>query len=106
MIVVTGASQNHYNTLMQFIDCFFKFYPESESSSSSTSSSIKLIVYNLGINDQDWDNLKQKYESKYSKGCIEYKIFNFSIYPDYVNINVNAGEYAWKPIIIYDTSIE
>lgn len=27
--------------------------------------------------------------------------FDYSKYPGYVNINVNRGEYAWKPIIIH-----
>ena len=28
------------------------------------------------------------------------KHFDFSKYPSYFNININAGEYAWKPVII------
>jgi hypothetical protein len=60
----------------------------------------KIIVYNLGIKEELWQKLLNIF-GRYSNFIPE--VFDYSIYPDYVNININAGEYAWKPIIIYDT---
>lgn len=94
MILVTGASDNHFKTLNQFIDVFLSFY--------HGDNSILLIVYNLGINEEKWNDMKNKYNYE----NITYKVFNYSLYPDYLNININAGEYAWKSVIIYDTCEE
>ena len=94
MILITGASDNHFKTLNQFITEFLKFH--------KNDASITLVVYNLGLSNDNWSNLQNNFE-----GCnIIYKIFDYSLYPEYVNIHVNFGEYAWKPIIIYDISIE
>ena len=37
-----------------------------------------------------------------NSNTIIYKTFDYSLYPSYFNININAGEYAWKPIIFYN----
>lgn len=95
MIIVTGASQNHLRTLNQMVQTFFNFYKNSTTDT--------LIVYNLGISENDWTKFKEKY-AEYTN--IIYKIFDYSLYPSYLNININAGEYAWKPVIVYDTCTE
>jgi len=89
--VVTGASQNHYNTLIEMIKSF---------TLHCNGFDCKLIVYNLGINYDKWNKLQLLFNNNQN---IFYEIFDYSLYPDYFNINVNAGEYAWKPIIFYDT---
>lgn len=79
-IVVTGASQNHFNSLKQFlrtvnlhaIDCF---------------------VFNLGLDEASVSEL-------HAFAGIHLREFDYSKYPAYYNIHVNAGEYAWKPAII------
>jgi hypothetical protein len=95
MIIITGASQNHFIPLFNFITSFLKHYENDELT--------KLIVYDLGFNQKEWNSLQKRY-SKH--GNIIFKTFRYDLYPSYFDINVNAGEYAWKPVIIYDTCIE
>ena len=87
MIVISGASNNHYLTLIQFIKSFILNKVDS-----------KLIIYNLGINEDKWCFLK----NTYSSNNFIFKIFDYSSYPEWFNININRGEYAWKPAIIYE----
>jgi hypothetical protein len=91
MYLITGASDNHYLSLLNMINSFIKYNDKH-----------KLIIYNLGLEDSKWKNIKEKYK-EYQ---FLYKVFNYSIYPEWFNINIEAGSYAWKPIIIYDTYIE
>lgn len=87
MILITGASDNHYASLINMIESFIKYKDSNQ-----------LVIYNLGIEETNWQNLIIKYdEYKFI-----YKIFDYSKYPEWFNININAGEYAWKPVIIYD----
>lgn len=93
MIIVTGASDNHYLTLINMINSFVHHAYEKNS----------LIVYNLGLTEENWVNIQSKFQA-YAK--ITYKIFDYSQYPSWFNINVGAGQYAWKPTIIYNTFLE
>lgn len=93
MIIVTGASNNHYNTLKQFIDSVIKF----------RNIDIQLIVYDLGIETSNWNNLITLHNVHYN---ISFKTFDYTKYPSWYNININAGEYAWKSAIIYETYLE
>ncbi len=95
MIIITGASQNHFIPLFNFIKSFLTHYENDETT--------KLIVYDLGFNLKEWNSL-QKRNAMYAN--IIFKTFRYDLYPSYFDIHVNAGEYAWKPIIIYDTCIE
>jgi hypothetical protein len=94
-VIVTGASQNHLKSLTNFISSFINIY--------GNNSNIKLIVYDLDVKQDSWKNLQNKFIS-YSN--IVWKKFDYSKYPEYFNINVKAGEYAWKPVIISDTCKE
>jgi hypothetical protein len=60
----------------------------------------KLIIYNLGIVETKWIDLQSTFCNK----NIVYNIFDYKAYPSFFNININAGEYAWKPVLIYLTS--
>jgi len=91
MHLVTGASDNHYKSLVNMILSFMKYHKNDPN--------YKIIVYNLGIEQANWKRLLNIF-GRYSNFISE--TFDYSLYPDYVNININAGEYAWKPIIIYD----
>lgn len=91
MILISGASNNHYLTLIQFIESFILNKVNS-----------KLIIYNLGIDEDKWHFIK----NKYSLNNFIFKIFNYSIYPEWFNININRGEYAWKPAILYEVYSE
>jgi hypothetical protein len=89
MILITGASQNHYLSLDNFIYSFVKY--------NQTNT---LIVYDLGIDTPTWKELQEIY-LEYS--YIQFKEFDYSKYPEWFNINIDAGQYAWKPTIIYET---
>lgn len=91
MHLVTGASDNHYKSLINMILSFMKFHKNDPD--------YAIIVYNLGIEESKWTKLLNIF-NRYSNFVSE--VFDYSLYPEYVNININAGEYAWKPIIIYD----
>jgi hypothetical protein len=91
MHLVTGASDNHYKSLINMILSFMKYHKNDPN--------YVIVVYNLGIEELLWERLINLF-GRYSNFVVE--VFNYGLYPDYVNININAGEYAWKPIVIYD----
>lgn len=83
LIIVTGADSSHSKSLCQFLYSVNKYEPD-----------CTIIVYDLGLSE---DNLEQ-ITGISAKFIIEK--FDFSLYPDYFDIKVNAGEYAWKPVIV------
>ena len=87
MIVVTGASSNHYNTMINMITSFYRNINNEHS----------LIVYNLGLENSQWEYLQKNFTKA------TFLTFDYSKYPSWFNINIEAGQYAWKPVIIYDT---
>jgi hypothetical protein len=91
MIIVTGASNNHYLSLINLIDSFLEKNTKNN-----------LIVYNLGLDNDKWNFIQEKYKN----AVFLYKIFDYTKYPSWFNINIEAGQYAWKPTIIYNTFIE
>lgn len=80
MLLLTGASQNHSKSLVALLESVKKHEP-----------TLSVRVYDLGLG-KDRDIVEQ----------VGYPIavFPYDRYPDYVDITKNAGEYAWKPIII------
>lgn len=84
MIVVSGASDNHFKSLCNFINSFLKHR-----------GTHKLIVYNLGVTEQMWNSSKERF-----KNDVDFKIFDYTKYPSWYNINKEAGQYAWKSAII------
>jgi hypothetical protein len=55
---------------------------------------IPLFIYDLGLVVKELNIIR----SKYPQTTI--RTFNFANFPPYFNISVNAGEYAWKPLIV------
>lgn len=88
MIIISGASDNHFNSIIQFSNSCIKYKNKKDI----------IILYDLGLNQNNHNKLKIYCENN----NIIFEIFNYSKYPDYFNININAGEYAWKSVIIYD----
>jgi hypothetical protein len=81
--IVTGATSNHFKCLLNLLSSIDVFEPYA-----------KVVVYNLGLTLSEVQQLSAK--------RIECRKFEFDFYPAYVNIRVNRGEYAWKPIIVAD----
>ncbi|PQJ81423.1 DUF1647 domain-containing protein [Polaribacter glomeratus] len=82
-VIVTGSDSSHFKSLYQLLESLNKH-----------ESKTKVIVYDLGLEKFE----KEKIEANFLK--IELREFDYSKYPNYLNIKVNAGEYAWKPVII------
>jgi hypothetical protein len=79
--IVTGASSNHFQSLSQFL--------------RSVPQGVRTIVYDLGL---------QQHEIRQLPSWVLYKLFDFSVYPSFAHItSPDAGAYAWKPNLIYDT---
>lgn len=91
MYIITGASDNHYLTLMNMIDSFITHNDRH-----------KLIIYNLGLEESRWNTIKEKYKNQ----DFIFKVFDYTKYPEWFDINIEAGHYAWKPTIIYNTFLE
>lgn len=58
---------------------------------------IYILIWDLGFS-KNFLNILRRISK--IKNNIEILYFNFSLYPSYININRNKGEYAWKPLII------
>jgi hypothetical protein len=84
-VVVTGADSSHFKSLCQFLTSLIKHEPD-----------IKVIVFDLGLLIPERQYLKDTFQN------VELRLFDFSRYPNYFNIKVKAGEYAWKPVIMCD----
>lgn len=83
LAIVTGADSSHYKSLCQFLLSLFMHEPN-----------IKAIVFDLGLIESERQYLKDAFPTA------ELRLFDYTRYPDYFNIKVNAGEYAWKPVIL------
>lgn len=86
LVIITGANHNHFESLKQFVASAFRFEPSS-----------KLIIFDLGITSSQLIELRKLISTK---PLVEIREFLFHKYPPHMNIEINAGEYAWKPVII------
>jgi len=86
ILFITGASANHFKTLLQFL-CNF-------SGLKIRNPEINLVVWDLGLTPYQLDFLKSQFSH------FEYKRFEFDKYPDWFDIAKEGGRYAWKPQII------
>lgn len=78
--IVTAASSNHFNSCLQFL--------------RSVPSEFKKTFYDIGLNDIEAEVLRKTFD-------VDYRKFDFSKYPAFVNLSSqDAGAYAWKPIIV------
>lgn len=84
-VMVTGADRTHFKSLCQFLSSLILFEPN-----------ISVIVFDLGLLKPQKENLLASFSS------IEVRTFDYGQYPAYFNITINAGEYAWKPVILHE----
>lgn len=80
--IVTAASSNHFKSVLQLLNSLI----------NNT-----VIFYDLGLTENEKNHIK-------SLCNVIYKKFNYSVYPSFFDVNVNAGEYAWKSAIIKEVS--
>lgn len=85
LVIVTGSDSSHFRSQCQFLDSLYLHEPE-----------MVVYVYNLGWTVEQTEHIKVTY----SRAII--RNFEFNKYPSYFNIKINAGEYAWKPVLYCD----
>ena len=81
--IVTGADKSHYLSLINLLESVREHEPEA-----------RVNVWDLGL----LVTQLQEIEVRFPKYLI--KKFPFNEYPSYFDIQIVAGEYAWKPVII------
>lgn len=84
MIVVTAASSNHFGALRYMLD-------------SLRALKARVECYDLGLAPREVRALPRWAGLFYHK-------FDFAAYPPHLNVEVAAGEYAWKPVIVADVA--
>lgn len=82
LAIITTSSSNHYCTVASLIDSVRVFEPTA-----------KLIFYDIGLSDSERRWVR-------SVDSIDYRVFPWHLYPSYFNVSVEAGEYAWKVVMI------
>jgi len=89
LVIASGADSTHFKSLVQFIGTVNMYEPHSH-----------LVIFDLGLSRQESSYLKEIYPN------IDYRIFDYNRYPSYFNIKVQSGQYAWKPVIIWNVLTE
>ena len=82
-VIVTAADESHGLSLEQLLDSITKFEPN-----------LKVIIYNLGLNKKTLEKLEKKSVK------FQFRDFPYDRFPTWMDIKVNAGNYAWKPQIV------
>ena len=88
-MIVTGANSSHYRSLLNCLRGLFIHMP-----------AVRVVVFDLGLSAAEHEKLARAFKT------FDLRKFNYSKYPGYFNIKVEAGAYAWKPIIISDVMHE
>ena len=84
MMIITGANALYFNSLCNLLDSLV-LHGEID----------HIEVWNLGMAEEQYKHLINNYQR-----FITIRVFQFNLYPDFFNIEVNKGEYAWKSICI------
>jgi hypothetical protein len=84
MILVTGADWTHGASLRQLLASVRRFEPN-----------MRTIVYDLGL------TVGQRLRLKIAFANLELRRFPLEQYPGHLDIKIRAGEYAWKPVIVW-----
>ena len=82
LVIVTGADSTHYQSLKQLLESINSIEPK-----------IRIIVFDLGLRVSESQFIVKNFHLE------EFRKFDYSKYPEYFNIKVAAGQYAWKPVI-------
>lgn len=83
MTIVSGADDSHARSLLQLLDSARRYERRS-----------RLVAWDLGL------RADQRKAICRLSNRIEIRTFDYSRYPAWFDIRVEAGHYAWKPVII------
>jgi hypothetical protein len=81
--MVTAFDSSHYLSARQLLESVYLFSPK-----------IDVHIFDLGLSDSELQSISVDFPN-----CVVHA-FDFSLYPKYFDIKVNAGQYAWKPVIV------
>ena len=84
--IVTGADTTHAKSLINLLKSILKFEPNAQ-----------VTIWDLGLNQGQINSIFEL------SNCFQIRKFDFESYPKFMDIKVDAGHYAWKPIIIEET---
>jgi hypothetical protein len=82
LIVVTAASSNHFGALVQMLESLRRV-------------DARVECYDIGLTPAEARALPRWHRASHHT-------FDYAAYPPYMHASVNAGEYAWKPVIVAD----
>jgi hypothetical protein len=82
LTVVTAASSNHHGALVQMLESLRRLEARVE-------------CYDIGLTADEARSLPRW------ERCVHHR-FEYARYPAHLNVEINAGEYAWKPVIVAD----
>jgi hypothetical protein len=83
LTIVTGADATHGASLLQLAR-----------SVVAHERFARFVIYDLGLSPLQRERIRS------AAPRAKWRSFDFSKYPAYFDIGVNAGEYAWKPVIV------
>eukprot|EP00040_Diaphanoeca_grandis_P043055 m.266818 g.266818 ORF g.266818 m.266818 type:complete len:437 (-) comp69507_c0_seq1:253-1563(-) len=84
-VVVVAASANHVCPLLEMLASVAKYEPQ-----------LPVVVYDLDYESPFLElDILQK-----ANPLTQLRRFDYTKYPDWFNISLHAGQYAWKPVII------
>lgn len=83
LVIITGSSSSHFKSLFQLLKSLMIYEAKAT-----------IIVYDLGLRIEQYKAIESDFPT------IELRKFNYNNCPDYFNINIDNGKYAWKPVII------
>lgn len=83
LLFVSGADSTHFKSLCQLVLSILKHEPKSN-----------VIIFDLGFDKDQITYFNTTFPAT------NLRKFDYKNYPSYFNIKKNAGEYAWKPVII------
>lgn len=93
LTIVTAASQNHSRSLVQFLCSLLEHNVAFD----------HLFIYDLGLETDILMTIRAIFPEK---DKIHIRVFCFEKYPSFFNIEQDAGQYAWKPVIIGEVANE
>jgi hypothetical protein len=82
LVIVTAASSNHFGSLCYLLE-------------SLRACDARVECYDIGLTGEEVGALPRWAGLFYHK-------FDFASHPAHMDVSVNAGEYAWKPVIVAD----
>lgn len=89
----SGSSDNHFKLLLLLLHRLHIL-----------ENHICIVLWDLGLSKKNKIILKNAINIiENSKFIVNIDTFDYNKYPVHFNININAGEYAWKPFVIYNT---